>query len=904
MKNTNFEIEIGKNSSSFESNIIDNKEENNYSNVNYITKSTNKSRNIKNNYKNKKEKKNKTDINDKRNKKLYIFRTIENKVKSNLISLLSDEITVLTKKYISLSCDKIRKRKIIIEEIIPLEKRELHTKSFDFSQIININEKKSKKNLSSKKISTLEINGNTEIISNAKIRKISENSENSENNELNKDKKNTNINFVLNLNVENNIQNLIDKIQPMINEEKSDNINSYDKNDINTYQQTNRTKKFQLDSIEEVYEEENDSRTKSRNNTERTYDANSKGINYDNFNKYNITFSNEKEIKSNNINSTGMSTKFGTGTIKTNNIFDISSGEEDNYDRNQDINYIENNNIEIDNENKTNTDIEHDTEHTYLLKPIKPNENDNSLSFMNESDINKLLFYSPSKVGLNLIEHNNYVNNNYIKENEKINNSSLNKRAEPFDEFFINIPHINNNIIIKDINCDINDYKNKTYRKKRIVKSSTYNPYILNNLISPKNMNKPSNKIKEIKLSLNKINKCLKIFYNDNQKIKKLNKETFEFNFESINNINLLKDKEYIKIFEIPLSNIKRISIDIDININDKNKYSNSSSKDIIMDENIKFNLIDNKKENNQKKSRNKIDLNNSLFNKKSSILNLNSGYNSYEINLENCKGKKNINQNIKNENNIKDIKVTNNTHIYGNNTKNNYNLSFADNTQNESIFDISIKSYEEFINNIIKQTQELKNKLLLKNNNNILKTNKIKNSEIDNLLLEIEYKIKKLKYNYLSILIEKHFSNAYEEKLKVIKSGNIKNKKETFWNFYQNMLNRLKEILMLDNIEKREKYINKVIQILKNNKTINKFDIKFTKKMYKDENKITPEILETKFNIYNKKYNIENNNEYNLIENKDKNIINKKYIYAASVTIPILYAIFYLINIYNNSSK
>ena len=73
---------------------------------------------------------------------------------------------------------------------------------------------------------------------------------------------------------------------------------------------------------------------------------------------------------------------------------------------------------------------------------------------------------------------------------------------------------------------------------------------------------------------------------------------------------------------------------------------------------------------------------------------------------------------------------------------------------------------------------------------------------------------------------------------------------------------------------------------------------------MYKDENKITPEILETKFNIYNKKYNIENNNEYNLIENKNKNIINKKYIYAASVTIPILYAIFYLINVYNNSSK
>ena len=885
MKNIIFEKEIEKNSSSFESNITDNKEENNYSNVNYIIKSSNKSRNMKNNYKNKKEKKNKTDINDKRNKKLnmFIFRTIENKTKSNLISLLSDDITVLTKKYISLSCDKIRKRKILIEEFNLLKKRELHKKSFDFSQIININEKKSKKNLSSKKILTLEINGNTEIISNAKIIKISENSENSENNELNKDKKYTNVNFVLNLNVENNIQKLIDRIQSI--DEKS---NLYDKNNINSYQQGNRTKKFQLDSIEEVFEEENDSKTKSRNNTDRTYDANSKGINYDNFNKYNITFSNEKEIKNNNINSTGMSTKFGTGTIKTNNIFDISSGEEDNNDRNQDINYIENNNIEIDNENKTNTDIEHDTEHTYLLKPIKPSENDNSLSFMNESDINKLLFYSPSKVGLNLIEHNNYGNNNYKKDNEKINNSALNKKAELFDEFLINIPHINNNFIIKDINCDIKNYNNKAYRKKRIVKSSTYNPYILNNLINPKNMSKPSNKIKEIKLSLNK---CLKFFYNDSQKIKKLNKELFEFNIESINNINLLKDKEFTKIFEIPSTNIKKILMNINININDIDQYSDSHSS---KDKNIhivRFDLNGNKNENNHK-SRNKIDINNSLFNKKSSLLN--SGYNSYGIKLEISKGKKVINQNTKIENNIKNLKVTDNTHIYENN-----NLSFADNRQYGNIFDISIKSYEEFINNIIKQTQELKNKLLLKNNNHQLKTKKIEYSEIDNLLLEIEHKIKILKYNYLIILIEKHFSKTYEEKLKVIKNGNIKNKKEIFLNLFHNMLNHLKEILILDNIEKREKYINKIIQILKNNKTINKFDIKFTKKIYKDEKRITPEIIENKFNIYNKKYYIENNNK-----DKNNNIINNKFIVASSVIILILYVIFYLINFHNNSYK
>ena len=929
MKNTNFEIELEKNSSSFEPNILDNKEENNYSDINYITKSSNKSRNIKKNYKNKKEqnKKNKTDINDQKDKKLNIFisKTIENKTKTDLISMLSDEITVLTKKYISLSCDKIRKRTILMEELIPLPKKEAHKKSFDFSQIININEKKAKKDLSSKKISALEINGNTEIISNAKIRKISENSENSENNEINKDKKRTNINYVLNLNVENNIQNLIDKIISIQNVEKSDSINLCEKNDISTYQQGNRTIKFQLDSIEEVIEEENDSKTKSRKNTDISYDAYSKGINYDNFNKYNITFSNEKEIKNNNINTTSMSTKFGTGSIKTNNIFDISSGEEDNYERNTDINYIENNNLEIDNENKTYTDIDHETERTYLLKSIKPNENENSISFMNESDINKLLFYSPSKVKLNLIEDNNYGNNNFTKDNEKLNNSALNKKlSEPFDEFYINIPHINNNFTLKDINCEKQNYKNKAYRKKRVIKSSHYNPYILNNLISPKNISKPCNKIKEIKLSLNK---NLKIFHNDNQKIKNLNRELFEFNNESINNISLIKERDCTQIFEIPSSNVKKILIDINmsikeienlrINKNNKNKIEeNSNISSIIInldkypDSLLSKNLIKDKKakisknENNDK-NRNKIEQNNSLFNKKSSLLNIGSEYNSYEIKQENHKDKNDINKN-ENENN-KTLKITNNIHIYGNNIQNN-NLNFAYNANDENKLNISIQSYEKFINNIINQVIELKNKLLLESNNPQSKTNKenkIEYSEIDDLLLELEHKIKILKYNYQCILIQKHFSKTYEEKIKVIINGNIKNKREIFFVFFQNMLTQLTEKLMLDNLEKREKYINKILQILKNYNTINKFDIKFTKKIYKDENKVTPEILEIKYNLYNKKYNAEKNDEDISNPNKNDNIIiNKKFMVTTFVIIPFLYGISYLINFCNNSYK
>ena len=948
MNNSKEELEIEKNSTSLEkiqfSDILDNKLEDNYLNINYLTKKPNKSRNIKKNNKSKKDqdKKNETDINDKKNKKIniFIFRTSENKPKSNLISILSDDITIVTKKYISSSYDKIKKRKILNEEIIPLKPRELRKKSFDFSPMINIKEKNTKKIFSNKKISTMEINGNTEIISTTKIRKISENSDNnSENNEINKEKKFTNINFVLNLDVKNNIKNLVDKVIPMLNEEKNDenNNNLCEKNDIGLYQQENKFKKFQLDSIEEVYEEENDSKTKSRNNTDRSYDANSNCNNYDNINKYNITFSNEKEIKSNNINSTGISTKFGTGTGRSNNIFDISSGEEENYERNGDINYIENNNIENDNDNgnRTNIDIEHDTEHNYLLKPIRPNDNDNSISFMNESDINKLLYYSPSKVELNLIEHNNYENN-FIKDTEKLNNSAINKRNDIFDEFSINIPRITNGFKLNDISCDNFNDINRTYKKKKIIKPKSYSPCILNNLISPKNLSKPENKIKEIKLSLNK---CLKIFCNNNQKIKKLNKELFEFNNTNINNINLLKERDYTKIFEMPSSNIKKILINLDMNIDEidylrinkniKNSNSNKStimttldkcqnellskSKNYIKDKKCKinqFNLLETQEEKNHK-SRNKIDQNNSLFYKKSSLLNLSSGFNSYQTKQENSKENNAITKcNIKNENNNEELNLINNIHVCSDeiqNKKNNNYLSFFKSTYSENKLYISIQSYEEFIKNIITQTQKLKTELL-KDNNNKSKIN-MQNitiySELDELIIELEKKIKILKYNYLCILTQKHYSKTNEEKIKVIKDGNIINKREIFFIFFQNMLNQLKEKLILENKETKENYINKIFKILNNNKTINKFDIKFSKKIYKEENKISPEIINERFIIYNKADNTQENNIYALNENKGSNsFINKKFVVATSVIIPILFGISYLINFYNNSNN
>ena len=649
-----------------------------------------------------------------------------------------------------------------------------------------------------------------------------------------------------------------------------------------------------------------------------------KGIYSDNFisgMKYNSSFSNEKEMKNNNmaINTTGMSTKFGTGKY-TNNIFDIASDEENN------INYIENNDLENEreNQNKTITDIEHDTDYN-ILNPIKPNENDNSVSFMNVSDINKL-FFSPSKKGINDIDYNNLVINN-----KKYNNTSiLNKINNSFDEFVIKIPHINNNFKQKNTNVlnntsDNLNYKDKAYVKKTIKKScTTFKTHILKNLISPKNSNKPRSlnyKIKEIKLSLKK---NVKIFINDNHIIKKINKNLFEFDNNNLKSLTLLKNNIYIKTFKIPVTKIKSISLDIKTNIEEieqvrKNNYkgnisflnklnynndnfSTQNSDNIIKkgDEINQFNLLEKNNENihSKNRSRNKIDQNNSLFHKKSSLLNLSNGYNSYEIN------KGNSNQSKDKENKINKFNIINNIHISSDkqNQKDNNYLTFASNNLEEKKFYISIESYEEFIKKIINQTQNLMNELLSDNNSKLIISSQNKNDdlELDKLLLDLEKQIKILKYNYLCVLILKHFSKTREEKLKVIRNFNIQNKREVFYDFCQNMFNKIKENIILNNINKK-KYISKILQILKNYKTINKFDIKYAKKIYKAENKITPEILDARFKVINNINNKKEPEKSILKTLKDKNIINKKVVVTTTVIIPILYGLNYLLYFYNN---
>ena len=480
------------------------------------------------------------------------------------------------------------------------------------------NNKENFQNISNNNVMLYEETENTRIITTAKVRKCSFSSNKSIKDDTNKEKienkinPKTRVDLVSNLRITNNISQAANEIISLSQKyiykfgdkkkEIKDYLNTNNnkvKENNNKYQHQNIFNRVCLDSIEELYEEENDSKTKSKINktnselnsllsNEKNNNANS----YQNMNKYKINISyNNSNIKNNFINNTPcISSKYNLG--KKNNIFDISSDEEDEKDkiRNNDININCNNNIaSISINNKINNFEEEQNEFdsNIFIKPLDPlnfNEYENSMSFMNESDINKL-FSSPNKKGISFFEHNssNLNNNNIAFYNKNLNNSALNNRIN--NRFIMNDENDSNymNIFNKD-KKDIYNIKNfnKTYIKKIIGKELFIKPKInnLKNLISPENLNRyyssfchsnnytlESNGIEIKKTSI-------KIFKNDNNSKSKQLFKDLKLK-ENIIHIDIIKNKKYTKIFKNQNSCVNKINIDIDLNLFSINQIEN-----------------------------------------------------------------------------------------------------------------------------------------------------------------------------------------------------------------------------------------------------------------------------------------------------------------------------------------
>ena len=108
-------------------------------------------------------------------------------------------------------------------------------------------------------------------------------------------------------------------------------------------------------------------------------------------------------------------------------------------------------------------------------------------------------------------------------------------------------------------------------------------------------------------------------------------------------------------------------------------------------------------------------------------------------------------------------------------------------------------------------------------------------------------------------------------------------------------MICEIKQKTKLDNIEYTKKYINKIVEILNLNKTISSFEIKYSKKLYNEEKKFSPEILYFRFDKIKDENNIKEKNGSILKILKDNGIIDKKIIISTTIIIIILYGMNYL---------
>ena len=899
----------------------------------------------------------KINIGNENNNSIFIFnKNEENDKKTNSDNSSSSSLAKQNQhKFKSLSYDKKSK----LNKDISFEK--IKTPKKTRKGLINIYKKMdiNNNNDSNKDIIFCEENENTKIITNAKVRKLSISSENNNNlNYINKDYSPTRIDYVLNLKINNNFDNAINEIKLM--SEKYIYKNACNKKEIkdlllknnnlieNNFQyQHHNFNRVSLDSIEELYEEENNSKTKSKktNSELNSYfisEKNNSPNSCKSINKFKINTPNSNTNYSNLKNmfnsTTCLSNKYN---LHKNNIFDISSDESENrnYDNNKLINYIDN-----------SIEEQNNYENNIFLRPldtfINYNEYENTNSFMNESDINKL-FSSPNKKLINIIDNNNsYItNNNYVLYNRKINNSAIHNR---FNKYILNdetnFNDSNNSIFRKGINNK--DFYNKTYIKKSLSKDmNSFNKINnLKKLISPENLNKyysttfnnviNNNKTKS---NIDCIQILIKTFIKDKFIIKK--NENIEFN-ESIDIINNIKNENGIKCFNIntpyikrSLNNLNTLSIgNVDkkrknlIILNSENSKINSNKKEEYND--ISLSTTADKKNNNISNGR----INDSKIKNKNKNLNLQKNINKCKI--DNLKTKnigeipriKNIyfdnskSRNRLNKNNFsflnKSQSLTNlennsnpenkiNKQLF-NSLDKNY-LSIEENTinnenninnKNNKLY-ISKESYEELIKELLTKTNDIKNKFFTdindsKSDNNLIYNDKTVDNiyikEIDNNIIEFEEKLKLLKNNYLCLLIKKHFLKKKSDKEKIIKEINIINKRELFNKEYLKVINNIKEKINVGNNMKNI-YLDKVINILEKYKNISKYDIKYTKKIFLEKNGISPDDLDIKTN--NKKQNINNNKFFEgLFSN---NLNTKKIITSTTVIIPFLYGISYL---------
>ena len=511
--------------------------------------------------------------------------------------------------------------------------------------------------------------------------------------------------------------------------------------------------------------------------------------------KNKLKINNSNEIETNILSSENDSFDKNLTIISKPEIKKLDTDSNSQENEIKDENSINNGNYSYD---KKDININQDN---FLLKDVKDELENNShnkeiISNMKNKLNRESLLFSEGKIQTN---NKNKENNSKSIKRMKINftpNINTNKKQELFID----------KIEINKIFESANEYnKNK---ELDFMKSNTNTNIINNNII---NYNLKNKNMKEnYENTFNSVEETTNFNDYENNPINKMNYEDEKiiFNntnskgtdFEIINNKLLNNSNDIINLKENVIEKCGELFYPVDDSLNQN--INNNRINDSLLDNNeeelditgenkfySEYKIVDKKKRLISFLS-NKDANNNTKFRAQISL----DTY--YNIIKKIIPKKNDLNKDGKNF-------IIRNETI---NNKSKYNVSF------------SIRSYETFI-------KKLMNELPKENYNN----NHIydKKDIIEKDIRDFENKIKTLKNCALYLLVKKHYLKTTKEKLKLISENNsqIEKQKCEIYDLFQKIKNKIKN-----------EDIHKLLNILKENESINKREIKLMKRSYQKE--------------------------------------------------------------------
>ena len=462
-------------------------------------------------------------------------------------------------------------------------------------------------------------------------------------------------------------------------------------------------------------------------------------------------------------------------------------------------------------------------QHNFLVKDVKDELEINSHNKEIISNIkNKLnkesLLFSEGKIHtINKSENNIKIKNK--KEEIKVKNikrmkihftPNINNIKKQKQKLFIdNIPF--DKIEINNIFESVNNYsKNKELDFMKSNTNTINNTNITNNIINYNLKNK--NMKDNYENTFNSVEETTNFIDYENNPINRVNYEEEKIIFNNTNS----KNADF-EIINNKLLNNSNDIINLKENVIEKSGelfYPIDDSINLNINNNINKNLLDNNEEELDINDENKFYSEYRIVDKSKRLISFLSNQNATNNNNDSKSFKAQITLNTyyniikkiipkKNSlNNDKENLIIDNEII---NKKNRYNVSF------------SIRSYETFI-------KQLMDEISKENNNNYICDKK---DIMRNDIRDFENKIKNLKNCVLFLLVKKHYLKTSKEKLKLISEKNpqIDNQKIEIFDQFQKIKNKNKK----DDIPM-------LLHILKENKCINKRDIRLMKKFYKKE--------------------------------------------------------------------